>query len=356
MAPTHDRDLPARFLGHLRAELRHPGLAYAAPPAPMAGGYDTQIFSFRLSGAPAEWSGPLVLRLLGSQHDPRRAVREEVVQNTVAGLGYPAPRALLASADPVALGGGFLVMERISGRPMLEERRLGVAARLVHAQIRLHALDAGRLLEAMDGIGHDVTFDGLLTQFRDRIARESLDGLRSAVDWLASHRPPASERPVICHGDFHPQNILTSAGALTGVLDWPNTVVADAAYDVASTRIILGLVPLRLSAMPAPVRMVVRMLRPVLLRRYLAGYRRRRPLRAGALAYYEAASCMRPLIRATEGRRRAAVGGVVLDPLDASSFAERVCARFARITGVTPTVPGASGGPGSRGTGRVVAP
>src|SRR2546430_1291439 len=88
------------LLEHLRAELREPGLGYAEPLTPMTGGYDTRIFAFRLSGAPEPFSIPLILRVLGSQHPPARVLSERTAQNTVAGLGYPAP------GDGV-LGGAF---------------------------------------------------------------------------------------------------------------------------------------------------------------------------------------------------------------------------------------------------------
>jgi aminoglycoside phosphotransferase (APT) family kinase protein len=309
----------------------------------LRGGYDTQVFAFRLSGISGVWARPLILRLLGPQHDPRRAIREQVIQNTVAGLGYPAPRVLSASADPRALGGGFLVMERVAGRPLLAERWFGVASVLVESHRRLHSLDATPLLEALRGeAGRDaVTFDGLLTQLQDRVTRRSLDGLRLAMDWLTALRPATDERPVICHGDFHPQNILVSRGTVTGVLDWPNVVVADAAYDVASTRLILGLVPVQLIGVPAPLRAPAGLARRWMLRRYVSRYRRHRAIDPIALAYYEAAACMRQLLRVSECRLAAAAGEATLTALDASSFGERVCARFTRLTGIAPQVPSA---------------
>src|SRR5437870_8948925 len=118
-----------RLLEHLRAELREPGLGYAELLTPIAGGYDTRIFAFRLSGAPEPFSIPLILRVLGSQHPPARALSERATQNALAGLGYPAPRVPLASPDPTILGGAFLVMERLAGRPLLDVRRLGVDTR-----------------------------------------------------------------------------------------------------------------------------------------------------------------------------------------------------------------------------------
>jgi aminoglycoside phosphotransferase (APT) family kinase protein len=334
-------ELAARLLEHARRQTAAPALEYAQPPVSINGGYDTRIFGFRLTGATAEWSRPLILRLLGPQHDPARALREQAIQNVVASQGFPAPRVLSASADSGVLGAAFLVMQCMPGRPLLDVRRVGIATVLVDTQVRLHALDASRLLEAMDRLGGHgaVTLDGFLGWLRARLARRPLDGLRDAMDWLAAHRPPAPERPVICHGDLHPQNILMEGGEVTGVIDWPNTLVADPAYDVASTRTILGLVPLKLSAMPALARAAIGAARPLLLARYLAVYRRHRRLDPRVFAYYEAVSAMRQLWRAAEARLDATAGAAVLGPLDASAFGDRLCARFARITGVRPTLP-----------------
>jgi aminoglycoside phosphotransferase (APT) family kinase protein len=140
---------------------------------------------------------------------------------------------------------------------------------------------------------------------------------------------------VICHGDFHPLNILVSGATVTGVLDWPNTLVADAAYDVAGTRTILGLTPVELLPVPAPIRWLLRAWLPRMADRYVRGYRRRQALDPAVLAYHEALSCMRHLVRVVESRRR----GAPLNPLDASSFGEALAARFARLTGVSPSVP-----------------
>jgi len=339
--PAFQSDLARRLLDHLRDTLRQPALELAEAPVPISGGYDTKIFAFRLAGATAPFSGPLILRLLGPQHDPARALRERAVQNAVAALGYPAPRVLAASADVAILDGAFLVMERAPGRPMLEVRRLGIAGVLARTQLRLHDLDARPLLSTVsqEGIGEMPSFDSMLADLDRRVTRRPVEGLVQPMRWLLSHGPPKPDRRAICHGDFHPQNVLMSGNAVTGVLDWPNAVVADPAYDVAATRVILSCAPIEMAAVPAAARVLARLMRPVLLARHLAGYQRRRKLDRTTLAYYEAASCMRGLVRVAEARLGSAGGATALNPLDASSFGERLAVRFARITGIGPALP-----------------
>jgi len=341
-APTAPPDLAAAFLAHLRAELRAPDLAYAAAPTALSGGFDTRIFTLRLRGGSDAWSGPLILRVMNPAHDPLRALRERAIQNTLAAQGYPVPRVLTACADRGPLGAGFLVMERATGRPLLDDRVLGVSATLADAQARLHALDPEPLRRALDdegraaGGGFDrsaVGYEGYLSALDRRIRRAELTGLLPGLRWLRDHRPADGPR-VICHGDFHPQNLLAERGRVTAVLDWPNTLVAEPECDVAATLVILKLTPIQVLPVAAALRPLVAGLRPIMTARYLARYRRARALDRGRLAYYEAGACMRGLVRAAEARRAGAT-----NPLDTSAFGERLAARFARVSGVSVALP-----------------
>ncbi len=335
----------AQLLTYLREETGAQGLGLAEPPAPVTGGFDTRIYTFHLVGAPPALSGPLILRVLAAQTDPRRALREQAIQNALAAQGYPAPAAPLASADPAALGAGFLVMARRPGRPLLEHRGLGMAGVLVRGQRRLHALDAEPVRQAIEAAvpgGASVhTVEGFLSQMEARIVRSSLLGLVPALGWLRANRPTLEGPAVVCHGDFHPQNLLVNDRLeITGVLDWPNVLFAERACDVAATRVILRYTPVGVAGVPRHLRWLVRAARAVLVRRFMAGHRRAQPLNRAALRYYEALACMRGMARVAENRIAAETrAGVVLDLLDASRFGERLARRFATLTGIAPRLP-----------------
>ena len=332
---TRADELARGLLMHLRATLADPALELAGPPVPLTGGFDTEILSFSLRRVPAAWSGPLVLRVLRAHHDPGLVLREEATQNAVVEAGYPAPKVLLATRDPAPLGAAFLVMERLPGVPLIDANPIGMDRVLVEAQLRLHALDARPLVRAL---GDAISFDGYLTRLERRITSAALTGLAPALRWLRAHRPSAEVPLVICHGDLHPRNVLVEGRRLTGVLDWPNAVVADPAFDVASTRNILRFVPPGLASMPTPLRWLARVGQPILAWRYLTGYRRRRPITRERLAYYEVAAALRALVRAGESRHRAA-GAPPPSPLDRSPFAARLAAHASRVCGVDVTLP-----------------
>jgi aminoglycoside phosphotransferase (APT) family kinase protein len=231
-------------------------------------------------------------------------------------------------------------MEHLPGRVLVDAQRVGMGGVLAEAQARLHALSPEPLLGALDadpGAGGraSVGFEAYVTSLQARVARAGLEGLKPTLRWLHERRPPPGP-PVICHGDFHPRNLLVADGRLTGVVDWPNALVADAEFDVAATLNILRFVPVDLMAMPKVVSLFVRMVQPILGARYLAAYRRRRALDPQRLAYYEVASATRALVQSGEARQRRAPA---LGALDASSYAERLAVRVERLAGVTVTLP-----------------
>lgn len=334
-------ELEARLRDLLCRELGQPSLDFTERPVAVTGGFDTQIFAFRLHGAPSAFGGPLILRLLNAHHDPSRALRERATQNALVELGYPAPRVLLAGADAAALGGAFLVMERLDGQPLPKVRLLGMARVVAELQARLHALDADQFLRALarEGLAPErFTFDAHLEQLAERVQRRRLAGLEPAIDWLTRRKPVRGGPRAVCHGDFHPYNILMAGERVTGVLDWPHAIVADPAFDVATTLMILKLVPMNIAGLSALLRRLAEAVRPLLVATYLWHYRRRRALDRGALDYYEAVACMKALVRAAELR----LASGEADPANAlfeSAFTERVVGRFRKITGITPALP-----------------
>ena len=334
----------ARLVEYLSASLDGARVGLAEPPAPVSGGFDTTIYTLRLVGVPPSLAGPLILRVLSPHYDPRRALREQAIQNAVADQGYPAPRVPIASADPSVLGAGFLIMERLPGRTLLAMRRPGMAGVLVRAQRQLHALDPAPVMKAIEaaapGASAEHTVTGQLAQYEKRVARAALLGLAPALGWLRANRPTVEGPPVVCHGDFHPQNILVDdRREVTGVLDWPNMLIAERACDVADSRVILRYVPVEVAGLPRSMTWLVRAARLALVRRFMAGHRRAASLDPAALRYYEALGCMRGFLRVAEQRARAARDGTSLSRLDASPFGERLAHRFARLTGVPPSLP-----------------
>lgn len=318
-----DEDLVRSLLDYLRAATACPALAYAETPTRISGGYDATILRFSLHGAPEPVSGPLVLRLFQANVDAQRAPREAAVQNALAGLGYPAPRVFVTEARVEALGGPFIIMERVPGLPLGSEfeglrikgfrqafdtlRQLPRARREMlrlwdEAQTRLQALPLSDFVDRIEraGIsGETLTFDANFAGLRASAEEFGLEGLRPAIDWLVQHRPTRSQTAVISHGDFQPLNVLADNGRLTGVIDWVKTTIADPAFDYGAAIAILATVPIHV---PAVFGWGMRAFMNNLARTH-ARHSRSLPQKDAALRYYQVFNCLVQMV--TVGRNRA---------------------------------------------------
>ena len=286
-------EVSRRLLSYLRGELGEPRLGYASPPARIRGGSDTYTYRFRLRGASPTLSRELVLRLCSPDHFAGRCAQETLVQGILARVGYPAAPVRFTCADRSVLGGEFLVMDLLPGAPLPSCPPERIPEMMARAHDALHGIDPAPLLEALPGRGP--------TAWRNRL-RGELDGLalqlrrhrrfEPVISWLRQHRPPDPGRLSICHGDFHPLNLLARSGRVSGVLDWPAYFVADRAADVGST--MLFSVPARhLLSVPDP---------ETIFDRYLDAYRERTEVAPERVDYYLVRRCLVSLVHGVNGR------------------------------------------------------
>ena len=102
-------------------------------------------------------------------------LREQAVHNALADAGYPAPRVLLATHGSRGPRRAFLVMERVTGVPLIEANPLGMHRVLLDAQLRLHDIDPAPVVRAL---GPAIAFDGYLATLEERSLRARSPGWR----------------------------------------------------------------------------------------------------------------------------------------------------------------------------------
>lgn len=344
-------DVGPALLAHLREELGEPQLTYAEPPAPILGGNETFIYGLRLTGGPAGWDRPLILRIYARDPaDGEQWRREQLVHNTLADQGYPAPRVLHGAGDPALVGGPFVLMERAGGRALIPDFSPAgmiagipyilrtVTRRLARAQLDLHARDAAPLRRALDAAGlapPTCTVDEWLSRSATRIDAFGFDTLRPGLDWVRAHRPPSAAEAVVCHNDFHPLNLLADGDRLTAVIDWSKVTVGDREFDVGNTNVILGVVE---PSVPRALRAPVRALQRVVQRRYQRAYEAEHPLDHARVRYAEAVRCLDELTGTAKRRVQAATVRFP-EPAAGDWNPDRLVAHFARCTGVRLTYP-----------------
>jgi aminoglycoside phosphotransferase (APT) family kinase protein len=287
-------DINENLLSYFRSELDNQQLTYVSLPTPVKGGFDTRIFRFQLKGAPSKLSHPLILRLF-KKSSQNRAIFESAVQNAVADSGYSAPRVFFTCTDESVLGESFMIMELIPGEPMANIPVKIIPEMLAKAHLHLHSIDAESVRNALDvaGIRQDrYSIEGRFGWIVERIEAGGFDWLRQGLRWIVENRPVDPARLVVCHGDFHPINILTQDGEVIGVVDWSGFLISDPAYDIGITQV-LGTVAAP-SLFPE-VNWVH------LFNLYHDYYQRECPVDPARVEYYEAFRCLWALLEGAEG-------------------------------------------------------
>ena len=351
-----EEDIVRALLHYLRSVSARPALAYAEPPTLMTGGYDATILRFSVQGAPEPFSGPLVLRLFHATVDTQRAPREAAVQNALAEMGYLAPRVLVAESRAEPLGAPFLIMEHLPGRPLgsafegLRVKGLGQTFNILRrlprirretvrlwdeAQTRLHALPVSDFVDRVEraGIsGESFTFDAQFANMRVSAEELGLDQLRPAIEWLSLDPPSRPEAAVICHGDFHPLNILADHGRLTGVIDWMKAIIAEPAFDYAVVLAMFATVPIRV---PVGLHRAFRTLINNLARTHSLSCGSS-PESAARLRYYEIFNCVARLVTLARNRAQGrTTHGLYNSPAGIANLIRHVH----RLTGLNVSLP-----------------
>lgn len=252
----------------------------AEPPARLSGGFDFWIYALALAGdrLPSEWTS-VVVRVPPTPARFELLERESRLQAWTAEHGYPAPKILDIVGPGVLFESPMQIVVRVPGATMTAAmtskpwRIPGLLGRLGTLHARLHGLPvpewatAGREWSVLERRLALVRF------VLDRVAHAGLASALERVEALAPRLDVPD--PVLCHGDFHPMNLLV-AGDETSVIDWTDAGVGDSHCDVARTAWLFRFAAVA-SASRAE-RAVLRSLAPLLAHRYLASYRRARPL------------------------------------------------------------------------------
>jgi len=237
------------------------------------------------------WEEGKVVRLLRRTDGRQQLEREAGAMAAVAGSGGPVPRVF----ELVHVAGRpGLVMERLSGSEMgraltAKPWRAGPLGRVLgttHSNINALGAPAG-LPSMVDGLRRVIEKEPTLTSDLRNIALSMLGTL--------------SEGASLCHGDFHPANVILDdrRGAL--VIDWPNACRGDHHGDVARTLLLLGYA--QPPGVPPPLRPVVAAVRRRLTRSYLTAYRQELPIDMGKVRRWQVVWAARRFSEGLPGER-----------------------------------------------------
>ena len=151
-----------------------------------------------------------------------KMLREAALLRAAAAAGVPVPAVVAADDDAAALGGAYLVTERIEGEtiprrilrdPALARARAGFAAQCGRILSRIHAIPLGCLPDLPRPDPIDAIAEMLDNTGQSRPAFEI------GLAWLREH-PPRQRPATLVHGDFRNGNFVVGPDGIRAVLDW----------------------------------------------------------------------------------------------------------------------------------------
>ena len=260
-------------------------------PTAAGAGFDSYVHFVELagSGLPAAWRAPLVVRILPSADRSEQARTEAAVQEWAATRGYDAPHVLEVlmpgdlfdrPAQVMQRAPGVLMLDALKARPW---RAFALADRLAQLHLALHRIEP----TGWPGPGDTAALAAkrlslprrAVAQLDDRALAAALERAEALVaDGVGS------PEVVVCHGDFHPLNVLVD-GPRSSVIDWTDAGLAPREADVSRTALLF-----QVAAVAATGRLERALLAragPALSRRYRRTYERGAPLDAGLMARWE---------------------------------------------------------------------
>jgi aminoglycoside phosphotransferase (APT) family kinase protein len=162
-----------------------------------------------------------VVRIFPESGGAAKGAREAAFHNAIADADFPSPRVIISSGSGTISRRAFNVMESLFADPANATR---IADQLAETLVELHTVPVNGISSSLRDAGIEVSRSssgGNLSYLQSYTADPALAHLEPGAAWLTANTPPERDVLSICHGGYHPGNVMVDNGQVTGVLDWP---------------------------------------------------------------------------------------------------------------------------------------
>jgi uncharacterized protein (TIGR02172 family) len=206
-----------------------------------------------------EWGTDKVIKLFYDWYNESWIKRDADTDELVFKAGMPCPEVFGIVEDEGRRG---IVYQRIEGRTMLSiagkdlRKMLSCGKDLARLHYKMHRVPVEGFADQKEKLEYNITH-------AKQLSADKKERIIQYIKDLPNGRS-------VCHGDFHPDNILqTTKGSI--VIDWSTVTSGDPYSDVARTCLIL-MSPYLPPDMPKATVMLIKMVRKKILSSYFKHY------------------------------------------------------------------------------------
>lgn len=239
-------------------------------------GFDNALFVGRIEGSSISDAdhGSVVFRVGRTASRHGHMLLEAEIHRHLRDNGVRTPAIIAVVAPGPPLNRPIQIMERADGRAVLDAmlrtpwKARGLVTEMAGTLAGIHDLPLPPWMDS----GDIWSISARRLRTADDLARRTTrQGAGELMAKVHHHLELCAEvEPVLCHGDFHPANVLAARGGLT-VLDWTDAGIGDRHADVARFTELLRLAS---ATQSAPARLALQKIAPRIRNNFMASYER----------------------------------------------------------------------------------
>ena len=215
----------------------------------LPGGTDTKIYNFILKSD--EMYIPLVLKLFRNRLPPTRSQDEylNLCQIFESKIKVPKPFGFLDNS--CSFSQPFMIMEFIQGKLLSEviysnlNQNNDLFTKFITNLVLIHNINWQVIFKEIPipDIKSDpyIIINTTIKRSKNLIQEFSIKEFYPIIAWLEenSFKYPADQL-VLCHGDYHPKNIIINSHQELVTMDWSNVALSDRRIDLAFTIVMMS--------------------------------------------------------------------------------------------------------------------
>lgn len=233
---------PDSLLKFVRSVFSDRVLEFQQAPLMFSGSSDSSIYILNLYQSRNQKIFRLLLKILPQHELASSFFRIKYAASSLIEMGFKLPEVYFVGSNMALFNGTCILMEFLPGKPLLKYPTFLQMDILGRSHAELHNTDCLHLIRSFrkQNVSEDQYLGSIIIAERfDRIVKQ-FPCFSAIVGWCLDQSSLWDKKISICHGDYHPGNVLIHKNKISGILDW-SFGLCHYCMDIAWTILILDL-------------------------------------------------------------------------------------------------------------------